>query len=262
MTQQLIRYDAAVRALAECKAVDEVKDWHDKAAAMQAYGRIAKDKALETDAAEIRIRAERRLGEMLASQKAAGGLNTGAKGIGKSAVPIGNRTPTLAEAGIDKKLSARAQKLAAVPESQFEAEVGEWRDRVSAEGVRVTARLEAAGEAAIAATPSKPVEKPEAPANDLQAKHDDLKDRYDDLVLSAKELADQVQTLDAIKAGETEVAKEMNRLRAQVRSLEEVRDRLITTNAEQVRQIKGQQKTIAKLEAQIAEQKAVAEADF
>lgn len=110
--------------------------------------------------------------------------------------------------------------------------------------------------------PQKPVEKPEAPANDLQAKHDDMKDRYDDLVLSAKELADQVQTLDAIKAGETEVAKEMNRLRAQVRSLEEVRDRLMTTNAEQVRQIKGQQKTIAKLEAQIAEQKAVAEADF
>lgn len=110
--------------------------------------------------------------------------------------------------------------------------------------------------------PQKPVEKPEAPAIDLQAKHDDLKDRYDDLVLSAKELADQVQTLDAIKAGETEVAKEMNRLRAQVRSLEEVRDRLMTTNAEQVRQIKGQQKTIAKLEAQIAEQKAVAEAEF
>ena len=29
--------------------------------------------------------------------------------------------PTLADAGIDKKLSARAQKLAAVPEKQFEA---------------------------------------------------------------------------------------------------------------------------------------------
>lgn len=110
--------------------------------------------------------------------------------------------------------------------------------------------------------PQKPVEKPEAPAIDLQAKHDDLKERYDDLLLSAKELADQVQTLDAIKIGDTEVAKEMNRLRAQVRSLEEVRDRLMTTNAEQVRQIKGQQKTIAKLEAQIAEQKAVAEAEF
>ena len=104
--------------------------------------------------------------------------------------------------------------------------------------------------------------KPEAKTDSLQAKYDELRDRYDDLALSAKEFADQVQTIDAIKAGETEVAKEMNRLRAQVRSLEEVRDRLITTNAEQVRQIKGQQKTIAKLEAQIAEQKAVAEADF
>jgi len=214
MTQQLIRYDAAVRALAECKAVDEVKDWHDKAAAMQAYGRIAKDKALETDAAEIRIRAERRLGEMIASQKAAGGLNTGAKGIGKSAVPTGNRTPTLAEAGIDKKLSARAQKLAAVPESQFEAEVGEWRDRVSAEGVRVTARLEAAGEAAIAAAPAKPEEKPEAPVDDAQ---DDILRDYENLVEENKTLRAIVESTDAGKAALAEV----KRLTEVVRVLEE-----------------------------------------
>jgi hypothetical protein len=31
--------------------------------------------------------------------------------------------PTLADAGIDKKLSSRAQKLAAVPEEQFEGMV-------------------------------------------------------------------------------------------------------------------------------------------
>lgn len=60
---QLIKYDAACRALAECKAVDEVKSWADKAAAMQAYGRMVKDKTMEVDAAEIRIRAERRLGD-------------------------------------------------------------------------------------------------------------------------------------------------------------------------------------------------------
>lgn len=47
----LVRYDAACRAIAECKAVDEVKSWADKAAAMQAYGRIAKDKTQEVDAA-------------------------------------------------------------------------------------------------------------------------------------------------------------------------------------------------------------------
>ena len=66
----LIKYEAACLALAECKAVDEVKSWVDKAAAMHAYGRMAKDKTLEVDAAEIRIRAERRLGELIAAQKA------------------------------------------------------------------------------------------------------------------------------------------------------------------------------------------------
>lgn len=150
MTQQLVKYDAACRALAECKAVDEVKAWADKAAAMQAYGRMAKDKTLEVDAAEIRIRAERRLGELIAAQKADGGLSTGARVAGKerggaSVVVRDDRRPKLADAGISKDLSSRAQKLAAVPEAEFEAEVGQWRDRVSAEGERVSARLQAAG---------------------------------------------------------------------------------------------------------------------
>jgi hypothetical protein len=58
--------------------------------------------------------AERRLGELLKAQKETVGLNTGAKGIGKSAVPDENRTPTLSDAGIDKKLSMRAQRVAAI----------------------------------------------------------------------------------------------------------------------------------------------------
>jgi hypothetical protein len=41
-------------------------------------------------------------------QKETVGLNTGARGIGTSAVPKENRTPTLADVGIDKKLSSRA----------------------------------------------------------------------------------------------------------------------------------------------------------
>ncbi len=47
-------------------------------------------------------------------------------------VPQGNHVdlPTLAEAGIDKKLSSRAQKLAAVPEDQFEGMLGEWRGSI------------------------------------------------------------------------------------------------------------------------------------
>lgn len=155
----LTKYEAARGALAACKSVDEVKGWSDQAAATQAYARMAKDKGLEVDAAEIRIRAERRLGEMLRDQKASGGFaRPGRKTIGSVKEPISqhseNTEPiTLAEVGIDKKLSSRAQKLAAVPAAEFENEVADWRGKVEEEGARVTARLEAAGAKAIEGAP-------------------------------------------------------------------------------------------------------------
>lgn len=153
MSAQLIKYEAACRALAECKAIDEVKAWADKAAAMQAYGKMAKDKTLEVDAAEIRIRAERRLGEMLVQQKADGGLNKGAQGkiqqhVGQAVVTNDRLkdAPKLADAGISKDLSSRAQKLAAVPEAEFEEALAEKREIQQREGERVTARLLEKGE--------------------------------------------------------------------------------------------------------------------
>lgn len=61
---------------------------------------------------------------MIREQKKTVGLNTGARGIGKSAVPEGNRTPTLAQSGLDKKLSSQSQKLAAVPAGEFRSHPG------------------------------------------------------------------------------------------------------------------------------------------
>jgi len=145
----LLRYDAACRALAEAKSVDEVKDVRDRAEAMRAYARQAKNKQLEVDAAEIRIRAERRLGEMIAGQKATVGLNEGGRpktGLQKNPVS----KPTLAEAGIDKNLADRARKMAAVPADQFEEMVGDWRVRVADENERVTTNLLKAGEKKLA----------------------------------------------------------------------------------------------------------------
>ena len=47
--------------------------------------------------------------------------NEGAKGIGTSAVPKENHTPTLAQLGLDKKTSSLAQKIASLPPEQLRA---------------------------------------------------------------------------------------------------------------------------------------------
>lgn len=150
MTTALIRYNAACMALAEAKAVDEVKDIRDKAIAMKEYARQAKNRTLEIDAAEIRLRAERRLGEMIRVQKETVGLAKGraGPGRGKAGSPAGpafNDTPTLVAVGIDKKLSARAQKLATLPEAEFETKVAEWRQCAEEEKDRVVANLMTTG---------------------------------------------------------------------------------------------------------------------
>ena len=112
METGLAGYDAACAAIATAKNVDEVKQIHDKAEAVRAYARQAKNKTLEIDAVEIRIRAERRLGELLAVMPKA----TGAKGIGnpKSALVKREHTATLKQMGVSMDLSARAQRLAAM----------------------------------------------------------------------------------------------------------------------------------------------------
>jgi N6-adenosine-specific RNA methylase IME4 len=121
----LVKYDEACRALAVAKSVDEVKEIRDISFAMRAYARQAKNKDLEADAFEIRIRAERRLGEMMTAQKETVGLNPGA------AVPTRvSEKPTLASQGIDKNLANRARQLSAIPKQDFESLVSEGRDDV------------------------------------------------------------------------------------------------------------------------------------
>lgn len=146
MSVALVRYDAACKAVAEAKTVDEAKDLHDKSEAIRAYARQAKNRDLEIDAAEIRMRAERRVGELIKAQKETVGLATGGEHGGRkrkdgSREEPSNARPTLADAGIDKKLSSRAQKLASVPEDRFESMIGDWRERVGKENERVTTNL-------------------------------------------------------------------------------------------------------------------------
>lgn len=146
----LVRYDAACRALADAKAVDEVMEIHNRAEAMRAYAVQSNNRALEIDAAEIRIRAERRLGELLIEQDRTIGLHPGGrprKTPSESAAVSPDKI-TLREVGINYKQSARAQQLAAVPPARFESMVDDWRGRVQQETERVTKNLLREGERA------------------------------------------------------------------------------------------------------------------
>ena len=79
LTLALSRYDVACRTLAAAKAVDDVMEIVAHADAVRVYARQAKNRQMEIDAAEIRIRAERRLGELMAAQKATVGAAKGAR---------------------------------------------------------------------------------------------------------------------------------------------------------------------------------------
>ena len=113
------------------QAVDEVKDIHDRSIRLKVYARQAKNSDLEADAIEIRLRAERRVGELMAAQRETVGLAPAGrpKEIGTRTDPI-IRPPTLAEAGIDKHLAKRARTLARLDDKTFETTVSDARDAV------------------------------------------------------------------------------------------------------------------------------------
>lgn len=127
---QLIKYDAACRALAEAKTVDEVKDFRDKGKAIEAYAKQANNRDLQADAAEIILKAERRLGQLLAKMP----KNKGAKGsivTGSKRVPVKDEAPTLKDMGVDKKLSARSQKIAKIQDEDFDKIVKSAREKIT-----------------------------------------------------------------------------------------------------------------------------------
>jgi hypothetical protein len=110
---------------------------------MLAYARQAKNRQLEIDASEIRFRAERRLGELIVAHRKLVGLAKGGqpyRSTGSEAGPV-ERPPTLAEAGIDKKLSALAQKYAGISAEDFEEILANRRHHIEHDNARVTVDL-------------------------------------------------------------------------------------------------------------------------
>jgi len=133
---ELVRYEAARKALAEAHRVDEVKTIRDKAEAMRMYGKQANDTQLVNWAAEIKIRAERKCGELLAVEIQHGGdRKSGSR----------SHAVTLTSLGLSNKQSSRYQQIAKVPEAEFERHIAEVKDKggeLTSAGVRRLVRAE------------------------------------------------------------------------------------------------------------------------
>jgi N6-adenosine-specific RNA methylase IME4 len=126
---KLVKYDAACRAIAAARRVDEVKHIRDISIAWRAYARQAGNKEMVADAIEIRMRATRRMDEMRQQQKDTVGLAKGGKPYtGVRNTPV---KPTLADAGIDKNLAKEGRKLGAMSDSEFEHAVQTARSAVT-----------------------------------------------------------------------------------------------------------------------------------
>jgi hypothetical protein len=136
----LARLETARRLLSEVRSVDDVKAIHDFAEAARIYARQARlGLEAQNDAAEIRLRAERKLGALLArmDKHPGGNINRSQRATGSRDAPA-----RLHDLGISKSQSSRWQAIAAVPEHVFDRHLADVREQGRRDG---TTELTSAG---------------------------------------------------------------------------------------------------------------------
>jgi N6-adenosine-specific RNA methylase IME4 len=130
-SRQLALLSTAKTALAEANTIAEVKTIRDKAEAIRLYAKAQGDcLEIQNYAAEVKIRAERKAGELLAEIPKNGGARDGKRGS--------IAEPRLAEIGVTKKQSHRWQAVASVPEEKFERHIEQTK---KADGELTTASV-------------------------------------------------------------------------------------------------------------------------
>lgn len=136
-TKGLAKLESATRMLAEIKTVDDAKKIINLAEAARVYAReVELGLEAQNHAAEIKLRAQRRAGEILREMTDKGerqqrGGNRGNQYVAKSQDVT---LPQLADVGISKIDSSRWQQIAEVPKKEFEKVI----ERVKSEGKELT----------------------------------------------------------------------------------------------------------------------------
>lgn len=119
--QQLVSIEHARHWLAQAQSVEQVLGLRDQAAAVEHYRKVA-GHATEAcnEAAELKLRAERRIGELLREMP----KNTGSRNLGGDTMsPPKEAPPKLSSLGIHKKQSERWQAIATLPVDVFEGHI-------------------------------------------------------------------------------------------------------------------------------------------
>lgn len=134
MTTTLTVFDEAYRALMVAKNIDEVKQVRDRAEALRLYlKQQGESLEMQNACAEIKIRAERRAGEILKDMPKNEGTRGQLAGRNSSGgfivEPPENELETLADIGISKAQSFRFQSIASIPEDMFEQKIAEIKDQ-------------------------------------------------------------------------------------------------------------------------------------
>jgi hypothetical protein len=113
-------YESAKNALTQCVALDECKDWADKAAALASYAKQADDDELMKMATRIRDRAIRRAGELLQQLDGRGGDRSKSEGGHTSAI---SQAEAARDAGMSKHQQVQAVRIANIPREDFDRQV-------------------------------------------------------------------------------------------------------------------------------------------
>lgn len=226
----ILRLEAARNALAEADTIQKTKTIVDVAAAALVWAkRHQLGKEAVAYAQSVEIEAFRKMGQQLRETPKATGTRgqlqgRDSSGATKTEGPE-NGVPTLAELGITYKESAIAQKLAGLPDKDFEA----VRDGHVSIG-RAIAQVDGARKAPKAKSGGVDPKLEKANEN-LQAKVLELEDQLAATKESLAEMTEMVQTLKAFEANEG--VKEMQVLRVELRSTKRRRDELMRENVEQ-----------------------------
>jgi len=124
----LTHFDRAKRELELAASIDEVKKIRDQAEALRQYARQQKlSLEMQNRCAEIKIRAERRAGDILLDME----KNPGGQAEHESYLSHDGtgRTPKLADLGITRNQSSRWQSIASIPEKDFDERVEEIKGK-------------------------------------------------------------------------------------------------------------------------------------